>query len=751
MNKNKKNSNSKNNNKKQSKINAVIKNAGVVINQPIVETLEKNYMPYAMSVIISRAIPEIDGFKPAHRKLLYTMYKMGLLNGNRTKSANVVGQTMRLNPHGDASIYETLVRLSKGYNVLLHPYVDSKGNFGKSYSRDMAYAASRYTEVKLANICQELFSEIDKGTVEFVDNYDNTMKEPALLPVTFPSILINSNVGIAVGMASCICSFNLKEVCETTIALIKNNDHNIVDTLKAPDFSTGGYLLYNRNEIEKIYATGKGTFKVRSKYVYDKENSCLEITEIPPSTTIESIIDKVIELVKIGKFKEILDIRDETDLDGLKIAIDLRKSIDVEKLMSKLFKYTPLEDSFACNFNILINGEPKVLGVKGILNEWINYREICVKKRIAFDVKRKKERLHLLYGLKKILLDIDKAIKIIRCTKLEQEVIPNLIDGFNIDKKQAEYVAEIKLRNLNEEYILNKISEITSLEDDIKAMENVLSDISKIRDIIISELKSISEKYGQPRKTLIVENIVIDDDDDEDEIDAYPVNLFFTKEGYFKKITPLSLRMGKEHKLKQGDEIKQTICCNNMDELLFFSNKCQVYKTRASEFNDSKASAIGDFIPVKLNMGEDENAIYLAVTDNYDGYMLFFFENGKVAKVSMKSYATKTNRKKLLTAYSNKSNILAMAYIKKDSYFLIKTLKSKYMILDTSLLSTKVSKDTAGVSVITLKKGDLVESVIEYDISKINADDKTIKKMLAKSLPVAGIKKQDDFKQLTLI
>ncbi|MBP0979152.1 MAG: topoisomerase IV [Oscillospiraceae bacterium] len=711
-------------------------------------------MPYAMSVIVSRAIPEIDGFKPSHRKLLYTMYKMGLLSGSRTKSANVVGQTMRLNPHGDASIYETLVRLSKGYNVLLHPFVDSKGNFGKSYSRDMAYAASRYTEVKLAEICKELFLDIDKNTVDFVDNYDNTMKEPALLPVNFPSVLVNSNVGIAVGMASCICSFNLKEICDTTVGLIKNSNHNILSTLKAPDFSTGGFLLYDETELKKIYETGKGSFKVRAKYIYDKSNNCLEIIEIPPSTTIEAIIDKVIELIKIGRLKEISDIRDETDLDGLKIAIDLKRSTDVDKLIAKLFKYTPLEDSFSCNFNILINGNPKVLGIKEILNEWINFRQECVKKRIYFDLNKKKEKLHLLYGLKKILLDIDKAIKIIRNTKQEQDVIPNLIKNFEIDKIQAEFVAEIKLRNLNEEYILNKIKEINILETDINKMQDILSDDNKIKDIIVDELSSISKKYAQERKTQIIKDFVDFKEVESSEIENYSVNFFLTKEGYFKKITPLSLRMSKDHKLKQSDDISQIILGNNTDELLFFSNKYQVYKTKAYDFEDIKASVMGDFLPVKLETESDESIIYMAAIEKYIGYMIFFFENGKVSKVNIKSYETKTNRKKLINAYSNKSKIIAMFYIKQDSYFMIKSKKSRYLILDTSLLSTKASKDTAGVNVFLLRKGDLIESVLEYKLDESNINDPETKKMLSKKIPSTGIlnkKNNNNLEQLSLL
>lgn len=737
------------NNKQDLKINAIIKNAGKIIEQPITQTLEKNYMPYAMSVIVSRAIPEIDGFKPSHRKLLYTMYKMGLLGNTRTKSANVVGQTMRLNPHGDASIYETLVRLSKGYGVLLHPYVDSKGNFGKSYSRDMAFAASRYTEVKLSEICKELFLDIDKNTVNFVDNYDNTMKEPSLLPVNFPSILINSNVGIAVGMASCICSFNLAEICQTTVELIKNPEHNIMLTLKAPDFSTGGFLLYDENEIKKVYETGKGSFKVRAKYIYDKSNNCLEITEIPPSTTIETIIDKVIELIKIGRLKEISDIRDETDLSGLKITIDLKRSTDIEKLVNKLFKYTPLEDSFSCNFNILINGKAKVLGIREILNEWLVFRQTCVKKRIKFDLNQKKEKLHLLYGLKKILLDIDKAIKIIRNTKQEKDVVFNLMTGFEIDKIQAEFVSEIKLRNLNEEYILNKIKEINILEKDINEMQDILSDDNKIKNIITKELSLISKKYGQERKTQIIKDFIDFKETDSYEIENYPVNFFLTKEGYFKKITPLSLRMSKDHKLKQSDDISQIILGNNTDELLFFSDKYQVYKTKSHDFEDMKASVMGDFLPVKLEIEDYENIIYMAAIEKYIGYMIFFFENGKVSKVNIKSYETKTNRKKLINAYSDKSKIVSMFYIKQDQYFLIKSKKSRSLILDTSLLTPKASKDTAGVNVFILKKGDIIESVSEYNF------DETNKKIIIKKIPSPGFldKKNNinNIEQLSLI
>ena len=615
--------------------NAVIENAGVMVEQPITETLEKNYMPYAMSVILSRAIPEIDGFKPSHRKLLYTMYKMGLLTSARTKSANVVGQTMRLNPHGDAAIYETLVRLSRGYEALLYPYVDSKGNFGKAYSRDMAYAASRYTEVKLEKICQELFSDIDKDTVDFVDNYDATMKEPKLLPVTYPGILVNANMGIAVGMASSICPFNLGEVCETTIALMNDPNHDISSTLTAPDFPGGGYILYNKAELDKIYSTGRGSVTVRSRYTYDKQNNCIDITEIPPTTTIEAIMDKVIDLIKAGRIREIADMRDETDLSGLKITIDLKRGTDPDKLMQKLFRLTPLEDNFSCNFNVLVGGMPKVMGVGELLSEWIAFREDCVKRRIYFDLTKKKEKLHLLRGLEKILLDIDKAIRIVRETEEEREVVPNLMIGFGIDETQAEFVAEIRLRQLNREYILKRTDEIGELEKDIAEMESTLQSRRKIRSVITSELRQVIKKYSQPRKSILIFPSDEPQEAEEDDTPDYPVNLFFTREGYFKKITNQSLRMSADQKLKEGDSITQSVTATNRSELLFFTDKCQVYKTTAADFDDTKASVLGDYLPAKLGMDSGENPVFMAVTTDYQGYLLFAFENGKAAKVPL--------------------------------------------------------------------------------------------------------------------
>ena len=614
-------------------INAYIAGAGLTVEQPITETLETNYMPYAMSVIVSRAIPEIDGFKPSHRKLLYTMYNMGLLNGNTIKSANIVGRTMQLNPHGDAAIYETMVRLSEGYQALLHPYVASKGSFGKAYSRDMAYAASRYTEAKLAPIAAELFADIDKDTVDFVDNYDATMKEPTLFPVTFPSVLVNANTGIAVGMASSICPFNLKEVCETTIAYIKDNDINVADTLLAPDFPIGGQILYNRAEIEKIYETGRGGFKVRGVWNYDKSQNCIDITEIPPTTTSEAIIEKVIELVRAKKITEINDIRDETDLGGLKITIDLKRGADPEKLMKKVVKMTPLEDTFSCNFNILIAGSPQVLGVKEIISEWVAFREECVRRRVYFKLSKAKDKLHLLKGLEKILLDIDKAIKIVRETDEESQVVPNLMIGFGIDEIQAEYVAEIKLRHLNREYILKRTADIENLIAEIEEMESVLKSRSKLLRIIIKELEKVAEKYGKDRRTQIISASAEADEEEEIEVDESPVTLFFTKDGYFKKITPQSLRMSGEQKLKEGDEITQTVESTNAVDLLFFSNKCQVYKSKTAEFSDSKASVMGDYIPSKLEFEEAESAIYMVETRDYSGYMIFIFDNGRISKV----------------------------------------------------------------------------------------------------------------------
>ncbi len=613
----------------------VIEGAGEVVEQQITDTLEKNYMPYAMSVIMSRAIPEIDGFKPSHRKLLYTMYKMGLLGTARTKSANIVGQTMKLNPHGDSAIYDTMVRLSRGYEALLHPYVDSKGNFGKFYSRDMAWAASRYTEARLDNICQELFRDIDKDTVDFVDNYDNTIKEPTLLPASFPSVLVNANTGIAVGMASSICPFNLSEVCQTAIALMRDPEHEITSTLLAPDFPGGGQLIYDRNTIEEIYRTGRGGVRIRSRYTYDKSVNCIDITQIPPTTTVEAIVEKVIDLVKQGKLKDISDIRDETGLSGLKVTIDLKRGVDPDKLMQRLFKQTPLEDSFSCNFNVLIAGVPRVMGVGELLNEWTAFRIECVRRRTFNDLKKKKEKLHLLKGLQAILLDIDKAVAIVRGTDEETEVVPNLMIGFGIDEIQAEYVAEIKLRHLNREYILKRTEETEQLEKDIMELQSILDSKSKVKSIIISELTDVSEKYGQPRRTLMIYQNEIEEYSEVEDVPDYPVNLFFTRDGYFKKITPLSLRMSGEQKLKEEDVITQHIESTNSTDLLFFTDKCQVYKAKASDFSDTKASVLGDYIPAKLGMDEGESTLYMAVTKEYEGYMLFFFENGKVAKVDM--------------------------------------------------------------------------------------------------------------------
>lgn len=727
--------------------NAVIENAGVMVEQPITETLEKNYMPYAMSVILSRAIPEIDGFKPSHRKLLYTMYKMGLLTSARTKSANVVGQTMRLNPHGDAAIYETLVRLSRGYEALLYPYVDSKGNFGKAYSRDMAYAASRYTEVKLEKICQELFSDIDKDTVDFVDNYDATMKEPKLLPVTYPGILVNANMGIAVGMASSICPFNLGEVCETTIALMNDPNHDISSTLTAPDFPGGGYILYNKAELDKIYSTGRGSVTVRSRYTYDKQNNCIDITEIPPTTTIEAIMDKVIDLIKAGRIREIADMRDETDLSGLKITIDLKRGTDPDKLMQKLFRLTPLEDNFSCNFNVLVGGMPKVMGVGELLSEWIAFREDCVKRRIYFDLTKKKEKLHLLRGLEKILLDIDKAIRIVRETEEEREVVPNLMIGFGIDETQAEFVAEIRLRQLNREYILKRTDEIGELEKDIAEMESTLQSRRKIRSVITSELRQVIKKYSQPRKSILIFPSDEPQEAEEDDTPDYPVNLFFTREGYFKKITNQSLRMSADQKLKEGDIITQSVTATNRSELLFFTDKCQVYKTTAADFDDTKASVLGDYLPAKLGMDSGENPVFMAVTTDYQGYLLFAFENGKAAKVPLSAYATKTRRRKLANAYSDKARLVQALQLSEDCEVLFTSSDTRMLIVHSGLIPAKVTKDTQGVAVMALKKKHLLVSARIYDGGFADP-----KRYMVRTLPGAGAlpKDGDATEQLTL-
>ncbi len=711
-----------------------IEGAGEVVEQKIVSTIEKNYMPYAMSVIMSRAIPEIDGFKPSHRKLLFTMYKMGLLSSARTKSANIVGQTMKLNPHGDSAIYDTMVRLSRGYEALLHPYVDSKGNFGKFYSRDMAWAASRYTEAKLDEICKELFKDIDKDTVDFIDNYDNTLKEPTLLPASFPSILVNANTGIAVGMASSICPFNLKEVCDTTIALMRDPEHDLSTTLLAPDFIGGGQILYDKKSMDSIYKTGRGPIKIRSRYSYDKNENCIDIINIPPTTTSEAIIEKIIDLVKLGRIKEVSDIRDETGLDGLKITIDLKRGVDPEKLMRKLFKMTPLEDTFSCNFNVLISGIPKVLGVRELLEEWIAFRTECVKRRTSFDLKKKSDKMHLLIGLSKILLDIDKAIAIIRTTDEESEVIPNLMIGFGIDEIQAEYVAEIKLRHLNKEYILKRTDEIDQLKKDIEELQDIIKSKQKINNIIISELREVSKKYSKPRNTMIIYYDKENDYHEDEEIPDYSVNLFFTKEGYFKKITPQSLRMSGEQKLKEGDKIEKVFETTNNSDLLFFTNQSKVYKAKAYDFQDSKASLMGDYIPAKLSMDDDESVICMVSTKDYLGYMLFFFENGKVSKVDMQSYYTKTNRKKLVGAYSDKSPIVQAIYIQEDTEFLLTSSSGRMLILHTGAINAKSTRSNQGVAVMTLKKGHRLISVKKYK----EGDIENPNRYRTKNIPAVG-------------
>ena len=736
-------------NSEELNINAHILGAGEVVEQHITDTLEVNYMPYAMSVIMSRAIPEIDGFKPSHRKLLYTMYKMGLLQGGTIKSANIVGRTMQLNPHGDAAIYETMIRLARGNESLLHPYVESKGNFGKSYSKNMQYAASRYTEAKLAPISAELFRDIDKDTVDFVPNYDNTMTEPTLLPVTFPSVLVNANMGIAVGMASNICSFNLKEICDTTVALIKDPDADITETLKAPDFIGGGQILYDEDKMNEIFRTGRGSFKIRAKYSYDKKNNCIDIYEIPATTTTEAIIDKIVELAKGGKAKEISDIRDETDKKGLKITIDLKRGTDADKLMKKLYKMTPLEDSFGCNFNVLIAGTPRVLGVRELLLEWIAFRTECVNRRVFFDLSKAKDRLHLLEGLQKILLDIDKAIKVIRSTDEESEVVPNLMIGFGIDKIQADYVAEIKLRHLNREYILKKTEDIEKLRAEIEDMEDILASRSRVKKIIVNELSDVVKNYDKPRRSEIIYTSDIDDESEPDEeIPNYPVTLFFTKEGYFKKITPQSLRMSGEQKLKENDEIIETVEAANNTELLFFTDKCRVYKAKAADFDDSKASVLGDYVASKFEMEPDENAVYMAVTTDYKGFMLFFFENGKLAKIDLSAYETKTNRKKLIKAYCEKFPVVNMFCVTEDKEYVMKSTSGRILLLNTGAIAVKTTKDSMGVSVMTLKKGHRVSSVKEY------TDGEFVKpaRYRTRTLPAAGatLSADDVGEQLTL-
>ncbi len=728
--------------------NAYIAGAGLVVEQPITETLESNYMPYAMSVILSRAIPEIDGFKPSHRKLLYTMYQMGLLNGGKVKSANIVGRTMQLNPHGDGPIYDTMVRLSEGYGALLHPYVESKGNFGKAYSRDMQCAASRYTEAKLSPIAGELFKDIDKDTVDFVDNYDATMKEPTLFPVTFPSILVNANIGIAVGMASAICPFNLEEVCRTAIACIRDENANVADTLLAPDFPIGGQLVYNRDELEKIYETGRGSVKVRGVYSYDKSANCIDITEIPPTTTVEAIIEKVVELVKAKKITEISDIRDETGLKGLKITIDLKRGADPDKLMQRLFRLTPLQDSFSCNFNVLIAGSPRVLGVRDILREWTAFRSECVRRRTYYNLQKAKDKLHLLKGLSKILLDIDKAIKIVRETKEEKEVVPNLMIGFGIDETQAEYVAEIKLRHLNREYILRRMEDIESLEKEIAELQSILDDKKKVGAIIIKELEEVIKKYGQPRRTAVIQAAEEPEVEPGEEIPDYPVHLFFTKEGYFKKITPQSLRMSGEQKLKEGDAVIFEGEGTNRTELLFFTDKCQVYKAKAADFEDGKASLLGDYVPAKLGMDEGERAIYMLATTDYAGFVLFFFENGRVAKVALSAYQTKTNRRRLVAAYSDKFPLAQILFIPEDTELLLRSTGGRMLLVHTGALAVKSTRDTQGVAVMTQKRGQRLAKVTPYVEGSLQKPHRYRTRTLpaAGSLPAA----EDQGEQLTL-
>ncbi|MDR1408882.1 MAG: topoisomerase IV [Oscillospiraceae bacterium] len=744
--------------------NTHILGSGELMRQAIPETLVTNYMPYAMSVILSRAIPEIDGFKPSHRKILYTMHHMGLLHSGRSKSANIVGRTMQLNPHGDAAIYETMVRLSRGYETLLHPFVDSKGNFGKSYSRDMMWAASRYTEAKLESICTELFRDLDKDAVDFSDNYDGTMKEPTLLPVSFPTVLVNANTGIAVGMASSICSFNLEEVCKTTIALLDNPEHNVADTLQAPDFCGGGYLLYDRDQLEQIYRTGRGSVRVRAKYDYDKDNNCIDITEIPPTTTAEAIIEKIVERAKAGTLREVSDVRDETDRNGLKITIDLKRGVDADTLMRRLYKLTPLEDSFSCNFNVLVAGTPRVLGVASLLLEWIAFREECVRRRVSFELNKGRDRLHLLEGLAKILLDIDKAVAIIRKTEEEAEVVPNLMIGFGIDKLQADYVAEIRLRHLNREYILKQTRDIDDLEREVSDKEDILQNRGRVRKMIRGELEDVSKKYAQPRRTQLLFADEIEESVPEETVPDYPVNIFFTREGYFKKITPQSLRMSGEQKLKDGDEVLLQLESSNTVELLFFTDKCQCYKSRAAEFDDTKASVLGDFVATKLGFEPDERCIFMAVTRDYSEQLLFFFENGKAAKVELSGYATKQNRRKLLNAVSDKSPVVAAFQLNMNpvgtqadlgavslrlesasagaplkaqpNLYFAESTAGRGLIIPSAAIPAKTTKNTQGVSVMTLKPGVRIKHVTPYADGSLS-DQHRYK---TKNLPAVGAK-----------
>ena len=721
-----------------------------VVEQRITDTLETNYMPYAMSVIVSRAIPEIDGFKPSHRKLLYTMYKMGLLNGARTKSANIVGQTMRLNPHGDAAIYDTMVRLSKGYGALLHPFVDSKGNFGKVYSRDMAWAASRYTEAKLSAICAELFRDIDSDTVDFIDNYDNTMKEPALLPTTFPNILVSANQGIAVGMASQLCGFNLGEVCDTTIAYLKNPDCDLTETLLAPDFPTGGEVICDVDALREIYSTGRGGVKVRARWRYDKKENLIEVYEIPYTTTTEAVMDKVAELIKAGKVKEITDMRDETDLNGLKLTIDLKRGTDPDKLMQKLMKSTTLQDTMSCNFNVLIAGMPRVMGVRELLDEWCAWRTECVRRRVYFVMSKKKDKLHLLKGLKRILLDIDKAIQIIRETEAEADVVPNLMIGFGIDQVQAEYVAEIKLRNINKEYILKRVEETSALQDEIEDLEDILARPARVKKIIVAELEDVRKKYAEPRRTGIVYGHEVEEYTEETTVDDYAVSVFLSREGYFKKITPASLRMNAEQKYKEGDVLAQSFETSNAAEVMFFTDRCQVYKSRLSDFDDTKASALGDYLPARLGMDEGESVVYMVLPGDYRGWMLFFFENGKAAKVELSAYRTTSNRRKLTGAYSDKSPLRTALCLREDCELAVYSTEPRVLVFSTALLGSKTTRATQGVAVLTLKK----KFTLDYACPAEATGIANLARYRARSLPAVGalLKAEDsDEKQISLM
>jgi len=729
------------------KARGVIKGAGAVVEQKITDTLETNYMPYAVSVILSRAIPEIDGFKPSHRKLLYTMYKMGLLGTARTKSSNIVGQTMKLNPHGEAAIYDTMVRLSRGYEALLHPYVDSKGNFGKFYSRDMACAAARYTEARLDPICQELFRDIEKDTVDFVDNYDNTTKEPTLFPATFPTVLVNANTGIAVGMASSICPFNLAEVCRTAAACIRDPEHDILSTLPAPDFPGGGQILYNRKEFEKICRTGRGSVRVRARYAYDKSANCIDVTQIPPTTTIEAIVEKIADLVRQGKIREISDVRDETGLAGLKITLDLKRGADPDRLMRRLFRMTPLEDSFSCNFNVLVDGVPRVLGVRDLLREWTAFRVQCVRRRTAFELKSLQEKLHLLRGMQAILLDIDKAVAIVRRTEEESEVVPNLMIGFGIDRVQAEYVAEIKLRHLNREYILKRTQEVAKLEKEIGNLRKILGSDAEIRKIILSELETVARKYGKPRRSMLIYEEEREEPPEE-EVPEYPVHLFFTRDGYFKKITPQSLRMSGEQKLKEGDAVARHLESTNGAELLFFTDRCAVYKARAADFPDTKASVLGEYIPARLGMEEGENAVFMAVTTDYSGFLLFFFENGKAAKVDLAAYRTKTNRRRLVGAYGNKSPLVAAGQTERDCEYLLTSSKGRMLLVHTGAVPVKATRSTQGVAVMTLRRNARLARAVPYREGMLKKPERYRKKIPASgSLPAP---EETEGEQLTL-